>query len=77
MTTQPTPDPTLVQIDARLRQVETQVADIHRAMVGSTDGTAKGLQARVERLEAWARWLAGAVTALILGAAQQLMRGGN
>jgi len=58
-------DGTLAQIDARLRHVESQVADIHRALVGSTDGSSKGLQARVERLESWARWIGGLVTAII------------
>lgn len=77
MATQPTPDPTLLQIDVRLRQVEAQVSDIHRALVGSMDGTAKGLQARVEKLETWARWIAGIATMAIGAAMTALVRGGH
>lgn len=75
MSTQPTPDPTLLQIDVRLRQVEAQVSDIHRALVGSMDGTAKGLQARVEKLESWAKWLAGLATLAIGTAVTSVVRG--
>lgn len=67
-------DHILHALDARLRHVEGQVSDIHRALVGSTDGTAKGLQARVERLESWAGWLAGVVTALVILALGQILR---
>lgn len=73
MATQPTPDGTLAAIDARLRHVEAQVDAIHRALVGTMDGSAKGLQARVERLETWARWIATIVTALVVGAFTQLL----
>ena len=73
MATAPTPDPTLAAIEARLKHVELQVSDIHRALVGSTDGTAKGLQARVERLEGWARWFGGVVTALTITAVAQIL----
>lgn len=69
-----TPDPLLLAMDARLRHLEGQVSDIHRALVGSTDGTAKGLQARVERLESWAGWIAGVVTALVVVALSQVLR---
>lgn len=75
MSTQPTPDPTLVSIDARLRHVESQVSAIHAALVGSVDGQHKGLQARVERLEGWARWLGGLVTLAIGTALTSLVRG--
>jgi hypothetical protein len=52
MTTQPQDPatPTLTAIDVRLSHVEKQVGEIHRAIVGSTDGSIKGLQSRVERL---------------------------
>lgn len=60
--------PTLHTIDQRLQHVETQVADIHRALVGNVDGSVRGLQARVERLEVWGRWLAAIATAALLGA---------
>jgi hypothetical protein len=75
MSTQPTPDPTLLSIDMRLRQVESQVTAIHNALVGSVDGQHKGLQARVERLEGWARWLGGLVTLAIGAALTSLVRG--
>lgn len=73
MATQQTPDGTLAAIDARLRHVEAQVDAIHRALVGTMDGSSKGLQARVERLETWARWIATVVTALTIAAFGQLM----
>lgn len=75
MATQPSPDGTLASIDARLRHVEAQVTAIHNALVGSVDGTHKGLQARVERLEGWAQWLAGLVTMAIGAAVTALVRG--
>ena len=75
MSTQPTPDPTLLSIDMRLRQVESQVTAIHNALVGSVDGQHKGLQARVEKLESWAHWLAGLVTMAIGAAVTALVRG--
>lgn len=75
MSTQPTPDPTLLSIDMRLRQVESQVTAIHNALVGSVDGQHKGLQARVEKLESWAHWLAGLVTMAIGAALTALVRG--
>ena len=75
MSTQPTPDQTLLSIDMRLRQVESQVTAIHNALVGSVDGQHKGLQARVEKLESWAHWLAGLVTMAIGAALTALVRG--
>lgn len=75
MSTQPTSDPVLLAMHDRLRHLEAQVGDIHRALVGSTDGSSKGLQARVERLEGWARWLAGLVTMAIGAAVTSLVRG--
>ena len=69
------PLPTLSSIDQRLSHVEAQVSDIHKALVGSTDGSVKGLQSRVERLEAWAKWLAGLVTTAIGAAIAALVRG--
>jgi hypothetical protein len=77
MSTQPTPDGTLLSIDARLRHVEAQVTAIHAALVGSVDGSHKGLQARVEKLEAWAHWLAGLVTMAIGAAVTALVRGAH
>jgi hypothetical protein len=75
MPTQPTPDSTLLSIDSRLRHVESQVTAIHAALVGSVDGQHKGLQARVEKLESWARWLGGLVTMAIGAALTALVRG--
>jgi len=75
MATQPTPDGTLLSIDSRLRHVESQVTAIHAALVGSVDGQHRGLQARVEKLESWARWLGGLVTMAIGAALTALVRG--
>jgi hypothetical protein len=75
MATAPTPDPALLSINQRLSHLELQVSDIHRAMVGSMDGQQRGLQARVERLESWARWLGGLVTMAIGAAITALVRG--
>lgn len=75
MSTQPTSDPVLLAMHDRLRHLEAQVGDIHRALVGSMDGSAKGLQARVERLEGWAKWLAGLATMAIGAAITSLVRG--
>lgn len=71
------PLPTLASIDARLGHVEKQVSEIHRAMVGTMDGSVKGLQSRVERLEGWARWLASLVTIAIGAAVTSLVRGSH
>jgi hypothetical protein len=59
--------------DTRLAKIETQVADIHRALCGDLAGTAHGLHARVAKLEAWAKWIATIVTALVVAAFSQLM----
>lgn len=77
MTPPTDPIPTLASIDARLGHVESQVSEIHRALVGSTDGSVKGLQSRVERLEGWAKWLASLVTLAIGAAVTSLVRGIN
>ena len=68
--------------DSRLAAIEVKVDQIHQALVGSADGHVQGLQtrftglaARVERLEAWGKWLAGVVTAIILAMATQAVRG--
>lgn len=59
--------------DSRLAKIEHQVSDIHRALCGDLAGTAHGLHARVAKLEAWARWLAGVVTALVIGILAQML----
>lgn len=69
------PLPTLASIDARLGHVEAQVSEIHKALVGSTDGSVKGLQSRVERLEGWMKWVGGLVTVAISTAIAGLVRG--
>lgn len=66
-------DQILIAVDARLRHVENQVAEIHRALVGSTDGTSRGLQSRVEKLEAWSKWFGGIVSALVIGVILQII----
>lgn len=71
------PLPTLASIDQRLSHVEAQVSDIHKALVGSTDGSVKGLQSRVERLEGWMKWIGGLVTLAIGTAITGLVRGGH
>jgi predicted regulator of Ras-like GTPase activity (Roadblock/LC7/MglB family) len=77
MTTQPQDPatPTLNAIDVRLSHVEKQVGEIHRAIVGSTDGSIKGLQSRVERLESWGRWIAGMAGSAILMALGSVFKG--
>jgi hypothetical protein len=77
MTTQPhdPATPTLTAIDVRLSHVEKQVGEIHRAIVGSTDGSIKGLQSRVERLESWGRWIAGMAGSAILMALGSVFKG--
>ena len=77
MTTQPH-DPhshALAAQDARLRHIERRVDDIYLALIGSVDGQHRGLQSRVERLESWAKWLAGLVTTAIGAAIAALVRG--
>lgn len=59
--------------DSRLVKIETQVGDIHRALCGDLAGTTHGLHARVAKLEAWAKWLATVVTALVIGTLSQLL----
>lgn len=59
--------------DERLRKIETQVSDIHKALCGDLAGTASGLHARVAKLESWARWLATIVTGLVLAGLSQMM----
>lgn len=71
------PLPTLYSIDQRLGHVESQINEIHRALVGSTDGSVKGLQSRVERLEAWLKWIGAMASAAILGALGNFLRGGH
>ena len=61
------------QTDARLAKIEVQVSDIHKALCGDLAGTAHGLHARVAKLEAWARWIATIVTALVIGAFTQII----
>lgn len=77
MSTQPNDPatPALHAIDMRLSHVEKQVGEIHRAIVGSTDGSIKGLQSRVERLESWGRWIAGMAGSAILMAFGSILRG--
>ena len=77
MSTQPQDPsaPTLHIIDARLRHVETRVDAIYTALIGSVDGSHRGLQSRVERLESWAKWLAGLVTTAIGAAITALVKG--
>jgi predicted regulator of Ras-like GTPase activity (Roadblock/LC7/MglB family) len=75
MTPPTDPLPTLASIDVRLGHVERQVGEIHRAMVGSTDGSVKGLQSRVERLEGWLKWIGAMASAAILGAITNFVRG--
>jgi len=75
MTPPTDPLPTLASIDQRLSHVEAQVSDIHKALVGSTDGSVKGLQSRVERLEGWMRWVGGLVTLAVGAAVTSLVRG--
>ena len=53
------------------------MGEIHRALVGSTDGSVKGLQSRVERLEAWMKWVGGLVTLAIGAAVTGLVKGGH
>jgi hypothetical protein len=72
--------PTLDSIDTRLQHVEAKVDQIYLALVGSPNGTQKGLQTRfdtlsdrVERLESWGKWLATIVTALVITALSQLL----
>lgn len=77
MTPPTDPLPTLASIDQRLSHVEAQVSDIHKALVGSTDGSVKGLQSRVERLEGWMKWIGGLVTLAIGTAITGLVRGGH
>lgn len=77
MTPPTDPLPTLASIDARLGHVENQVNEIHRALVGSTDGSVKGLQSRVERLEGWLKWIGAMASAAILGALGNFLRGGH
>jgi len=71
------PLPTLTSIDTRLGHVEAQVSEIHKALVGSTDGSVKGLQSRVERLEGWLKWIGGMASAAILAAIGSFLRGGH
>lgn len=61
------------QTDTRLAKIEAQVGDIHKALCGDLAGTAHGLHARVAKLEAWARWIATIVTALVIGAFTQII----
>lgn len=77
MSTQPQDStaPTLLAIDARLGHVEKRVDQIYSALVGSVDGQHRGLQSRVERLESWAKWLAGLVTTAIGAALTALVKG--
>jgi hypothetical protein len=77
MTTQPQDGnvSTLYSIDQRLGHVESQVGEIHKALVGSTDGSVKGLQSRVERLEGWLKWIGAMASAAILGVLGNFMRG--
>ena len=77
MTPPTDPLPTLTSIDTRLGHVEAQVSEIHKALVGSTDGSVKGLQSRVERLEGWMKWVGGLVTLAIGAAVTGLVRGGH
>lgn len=60
--------------DGRLAKIEAQVSDIHRALCGDLAGTAHGLHARVAKLEAWARWIATIVTALVIAAFSQMVK---
>jgi hypothetical protein len=62
-----------VDNDTRLAKIETKVDQIHLALCGDLAGTAHGLHARVAKLEAWAKWLATIVTALVVAAFSQLM----
>ena len=54
--------------EQRLVRVETKVDQILEAIGGGLNHDGPGLKARVERLEAWGKWLAGVVTAMVITA---------